>query len=163
MPARNRLLSLSKRFTKNPEQLKSYDTIIKDQERTGVIESVDNPEVIRHGEAHYIPHVVKEERETTKLRTVYDASANQNGPSINESLHSGPSLLPKIFDISVRFRSYKYANRSYIQSASLNIRVAEEDRDFLKFLWVKGIDPKVFELVIKRFTSVMLGLTCSPP
>ena len=69
---------------------------------------------LRHGEAHYIPQVVKEERETTKLRTVYDASANQNGPSINESLHSGPSLLPKIFDIPVRFRSYKYANRSYI-------------------------------------------------
>ena len=41
--------------------------------------------------------------------------------------------------------------------------MAEEDRDFLKFLWVKDIDPKVFELVIKRFTSVMLGLTCSPP
>ena len=53
-----------------------------------------NREIIRHGKVHYIPHsqVIKEERETTKLRIVYDASANQNDPSINESLHSELSL-----------------------------------------------------------------------
>ena len=131
VPARNRLLSLLKRLSKNLEQLKRYDTI-KDQERDGVIISVHNREIIRHGEEHYIPHseVIKEERETTKLRIVYDASANQNGPSVNEILHSGPSLLPKIFDILVRFKSYKYAILSDIQSAFLNIQVAEEDRDF---------------------------------
>ena len=133
VPARNRLLSLLKRLSKNLEQLKRYDTI-KDQERDGVIISVHNREIIRHGEEHYIPHseVIKEERETTKLRIVYDASANQNGPSVNEILHSGPSLLPKIFDILVRFKSYKYAILSDIQSAFLNIQVAEEDRDFFR-------------------------------
>ena len=64
VPARNRLLSLLKRLSKNPEQLKRYDTIIKEQERDGVIEPNDNAEVIRHGEVHYIPHreVVKEKR-----------------------------------------------------------------------------------------------------
>ena len=164
VPPRSRLLSLLERLSKHSEQLKCYDTIIKEQERDGVIEPVDNPKVIRHGEVHSIPRreVVKEERETTKLRIVYDASANQNGPSINESLHSGPSLLPKIFDILVRFRSYKYAIISDIQSAFLNIRVAEEDRDFLRFLWVKDIVQKDFELVVNSFTSVMFGLTYSP-
>ena len=102
VPARNRLLSLLKSLLKNPKQLKCFESIIKNQEREGVIEPVHNPEVKRHGEVHYIPHreVVKEERETTKLPLVYDASANQNGPSVNESLHCGPSLLPKISDIS---------------------------------------------------------------
>ena len=115
-PAKNRLLSLLKRLSK---QLKRYNTIINDQERDGVIEPVDDPKVIRHGEVHYIPHreVVKEERETTKLRIVYDASANQNDPSINESLHPGDSLLPKIFDILVQFRYYKCAILSDIQPA----------------------------------------------
>ena len=53
-----------------------------------------NCEIMRHGKVHYIPHseVIKEERETTKLRIVYYASANQNDPSINESLHSELSL-----------------------------------------------------------------------
>ena len=64
------MLSLLKRLSKNPEQLKRYDTTIKDLERDGVIELVDNPGVIRHGEVHYIHiyrEIVKEERETTKL------------------------------------------------------------------------------------------------
>ena len=56
-----------KLLLKNPEQLKRYDTIIKDQEREGVIKSAENPEVIRYREVHYIPHreVIKEERERT--------------------------------------------------------------------------------------------------
>ena len=143
--------------------MKRYDTIINDQEGDGVIEPVDDPKVIRHGEVHYIPHreVVKEERETTKLRIVYDASANQNDPPINESLHSGASLLPKIFDILVQVRYYKCAILSDIQPAFLNIGVAEGDHNFLRFLWVKEFDQKDFELVLKRFTSVRLGLTCS--
>ena len=38
VPARNRLLSLLKRLSKNLEQLKRYDSI-KDEERDGVIET----------------------------------------------------------------------------------------------------------------------------
>ena len=48
VPARNRLLSLSKRLSKNLERLKLYNTIIKEQERDRVIEPVGNPEVKRH-------------------------------------------------------------------------------------------------------------------
>ena len=75
------MLSFSIRLSKNSEKLERYETIIKDQERDGVIESVDNPEVIRHGELHFTLHrqAVKDKRETAKLRIVYDASANQNG------------------------------------------------------------------------------------
>ena len=40
--------------------------------------------------------------------------------------------------------------------------MAEEDRDFLRFLWLKRIDQKDFELVVNRFTPVMFCLTCSP-
>ena len=70
--------------------------------------------------------------------------------------------MPKIFDIFVRFRSNEYAIISDIQSAFLKIRVAEEDRDFLRFLSVKDIVQKDFELFVKRFTSVMFCLTSSP-
>ena len=42
LPARNRLLSLLKRLSKVPEQLKRYNTIIKDQERDGIKESVES-------------------------------------------------------------------------------------------------------------------------
>ena len=38
----------------------------------------------------------------------------------------------------------------------------EEDRDFLRFLSVRDIDQKDFELVFKRFELVMFRLTCFP-
>ena len=113
---------------------------------------------------YYIPHreVIKEKRETTKLRIVYDAGSKRGGPSLNDCLETGPCLLPKIFDILVRFRGYKYGITSDIKSAFLNIRVAVEDRDYLRFLWVDNIDEDNPKIVVLRFCSVVFGVTCSP-
>ena len=46
------------------------------------------------GQVHYLPHhaVVKEQKETTKVRVVYDASAKCGGPSLNECLFAGPNF-----------------------------------------------------------------------
>ena len=116
------------------------------------------------GTVYYISHraFIRDDRNTTKIRVVYDASANKNGPSLNKSLETGPCLLTKIFDILVRFRTFKYGLTSDIKAAFLNIRIAEEDRDFLRFLWVGNIDENEPEVIVKRFTSVVFGLNCSP-
>ena len=61
---------------------------------------------------HYLAHkeVLKEDRATTKLRVVYDASAkSHDGTCLNESLLAGPSLNPLLFDILLRFRINKIA------------------------------------------------------
>lgn len=56
------------------------------------------------GEVHYLPHrhVIHKERDTTKIRAVFDASCSTNGTSPNECLYSGPNLLTKIFDILIK-------------------------------------------------------------
>ena len=51
---------------------------------------------------------------------------------------------------------------SDIRSAFLNIRIAEKDRDFLRFLWIDNIDKENPKLVIKRFHSLLFGLNCAP-
>ena len=54
------------------------------------------------GEVHYHPHraVIRKDKQTTRLRIVYDASArSNNGPSLDQILHAGPSLLPLINEI----------------------------------------------------------------
>ena len=55
------------------------------------------------GKEFYLPHraVGRENAETTKLRVVYDASARaHNGaPSLNDCLHTGPSLQNKLWSV----------------------------------------------------------------
>ena len=59
-----------------------------------------------------------------------DASAHRRGsPSLNEVLEAGKCMLPKLFDVLVRWRVWKYALISDIKSAFLQIRVDEKDRD----------------------------------
>ena len=53
------------------------------------------------GEVTYLPHraVVRENKSTTKVRIVYDASAKNKGPSLKECLYKGPCLNPLLYDI----------------------------------------------------------------
>ena len=84
------------------------------------------------------PHqpVVRTERDTTKLRIVFDASSKTNNePFFNQLLHSGPCLLPLLYDILLRFRLGKFAITSDIKQAFLQIELDVMHRDFTRFLW----------------------------
>ena len=155
--------SLLKRLRRNPKLLKQYDDIIKQQEIGGIVANVD-PAQHEVGKVHYIPHrEVLRDSDTNSLRIVYDGSAKvKDGISINDCLETGPCLLPKIFDILVRFRCFKYALTSDIKAACLNIRVNELERDFLRFLWFSDINKNEPAIVIKRLTSGLFGLNSSP-
>ena len=165
--ARNRLSSSLKRLRSKPELLQQYDNVIKEQLNCGVIELVDKSkeEQVHPGTVHYIPHkeVVKEDRTTTKLRIVYDASAKICGePSLNDCLLPGPALTPLIFDILLRFRLHKVALIGDLEKAFLNVGVTPEQRDFLRFLWVDDVNSSNPEVISLRFSRLVFGLVCSP-
>ena len=112
--------------------MNEYDSIIKEQLSVGVIEKVSVLEE-PGGNVHYLPHhaVIRRDAETTKLRIVHDASSKEtkSGTSLNDCLHTGPSLNPLLFDILVRFRENKIALLGDIENAFLNVAVDPEDRD----------------------------------
>lgn len=113
---------------------------------------------------HYLPHhgVIREDKLTTKLRVVYDASAKNNGPSLNDCLYAGPSFGQRIADILLRFRLYPVALVADIEKAFLMISIAEEDRDVLRFLWLKDIENEFPRIQVLRFTRVVFGVSSSP-
>ncbi|XP_068756194.1 uncharacterized protein [Montipora capricornis] len=155
-----RLESLLRRLKSKPEVLKHYDEVVKKQLERNIIEPVNWTEQTEVGKVHYSPHreIIRLDKDTTKLRVVYDASAKHHGPS----LHSGPPLTPMIIDLMTRFRANKVALTADIEKAFLNIAIAPEHRDFLRFFWVKDIltgNPKV---LIMRFTRVVFGVNSSP-
>ena len=161
-----RLHGVLNRLRKQPDLLKEYDGIIKDQTERGILENVDLniPTVV--SKTHYLPHhpVVREDKETTRVRVVFDASAkvSKNSPSLNNILHSGPSLIPNIVDILIRFRWHRIPLISDIEKAFLMVKVDPDDRDCLRMLWVENVYDDNPRIVIKRFTTAVFGVTSSP-
>ena len=130
-----RLCNKLKELRKKPELLKQYDAVFREQKRPGIIAEVNNAGEV--GKTNYLPHhhVVKPGKKTTKLRVVFDASCRKNGPSLNE----GPNMTPLLYDILIRFRYYPVALTADIEKPFLQISVANEDLDFLRFLWVENV------------------------
>uniref|UniRef100_A0AAF5Q7J0 DUF1758 domain-containing protein n=1 Tax=Wuchereria bancrofti TaxID=6293 RepID=A0AAF5Q7J0_WUCBA len=82
----SRLRMLIARLQSHKEELQEYDKVMQDQLQSGIIEEVQS-QMNRDGIIHYLPHhdVRNPGKTTTKLRTVYDASAHIKGmKSLNE-------------------------------------------------------------------------------
>ena len=91
---KNHTKNLIKKLQKDPEILKDCN-IIDECIPEGIFEEV--PLIHKINKGHYLPHctVVQEDRETTKVRIIFDDSAKyQNEFSLNDILDPGPCLLP---------------------------------------------------------------------
>ena len=164
--AKRRLEGLLKRLRHHPEVLQEYNAIIQQQLNLGIVEKVSDEgckdtDVNR---IHYLPHhaVICTDKQTTKLRIVYDASAQDKGLSLNDCLFSGPKFDQNILDILLRFRTYKVALIADVEKAFLMISVAKEDRDSLRFLWTDDVAKPQPEIQAMRFTRVVFGVSASP-
>ncbi len=157
--ANKRLMSLNRRLDLNPELKESYNSVFVDYESQGFIEEVSS-ECSTSQPVYYMPHhpVVKEHSTSTKVRPVFDASAvGVNGISLNDCMEAGPSLIPSLVEVLLRFRRWNVALSADITKAFLQVSVREEDRNAHMFLWdVNGQMKKM------RFTRVPFGNKCSP-
>ena len=161
-----RLKRLKRSLDKNKILLAEYNNIIREYIDEGIVEVVE-PDDVTHkpGSTHYLPHraVIRENHSTKKVRIVFDGSAhNENEPSINNVLYSGPCLLPLIFGILVRFRIGKIGIVADVKQVFLQIERSEEHRNFLRFLWFKDVFSTNSEQIILHFKRVIFVLTCSP-
>ncbi|UYV79711.1 hypothetical protein LAZ67_18000374 [Cordylochernes scorpioides] len=156
-----------KRLRKMTEDLKKrgfyhhYNKIFEEWEENGIIERIqsDQDDTLEY----FLPHraVVKSGSSTTPVRPVFDASCKTKGGwSLNDCLAKGPNLLELIPDIMLRFRLNKIGVVADIEKAFLQISVAKEDRQFLRFLWWE--DGKQENLRIYQHKRVVFGVTSSP-
>ena len=94
------------RLKKFKNRLTLENLVQKYDGQNKIIEKVPFDEVPKNpGPDHYLPHrpVLREDKETTKIRAVFDGSCASDRPSLNDCLYSGPNLLSKIFDILLGF------------------------------------------------------------
>ncbi|GBN44278.1 hypothetical protein AVEN_211377-1 [Araneus ventricosus] len=136
--------------------LDDYKAVFKEWEELKIIEKID----CENETSHFLPHrpVVKTDSMTTKIRPVFDASARETGKnSLNDLLYKGPNLIEQIPDIIDRFRSYPIGISADIEKAFLQLGIAPEHRDFLRFFY-----PTENEEIIYRHSRVVFGVSSSP-
>ena len=160
--ALGRLRGLQRKFATDPTYMKVYQEVILDQERRGFIERIQENES-NDQPVHYLSHHgVHKDSATTPVRVVFDCSARaSNGISLNDCLESGPSLVPDLVKVLLRFRLQKYAFVSDIEKAFLMVQLQPEDRDAVRFLWPDHPEDINSPCRAYRFRVVLFGATCS--
>ena len=84
----------------------------------------------------YIPHHwVYHPHKPGKIRVVFDCSAKYRGKSLNDLLLKGPDLTNTLFGVLMRFRQERIALMADIEAMFYQVRVADVDCTFLRFLW----------------------------
>ena len=144
--------------------IQEYDRIIRDQIQKGVMEDIPEMKAVSVC-SHYLSNhaIVKHNKNTSKVRVVYDAPTRVNNRSLfNDCLQVGSKYNQRILDILIRFRWYKTALIADIEKAFLIVGVREKHHDALRFLWVNNIDEEHFKIRPLRFKRVMVGVCSSP-
>ena len=134
-----RLRLLVKRLRQDRDLFRLYNQVICEQIEQGIVEVVPHPDESMGDRVHYLPHhaVVKHDKDTTKVRVVYDASVRSGaGTSLNDALLVGPKFNQRILDVLFRFRSFQTALVADIEKAFLIVGVDEGDQNVLRFLWL---------------------------
>ncbi|XP_064469868.1 uncharacterized protein LOC135384600 [Ornithodoros turicata] len=135
--ALSRLRSLTARLMKNQSLLQEYDTGIREYLKKGFAKVVTESETVTEP-VFYMPHqaVIRNDRITTKLRIVFDASSRyEDQLSLNDRLSAGPNLNPDLTTLLLRFRLYNIAILADIEKASLQVSLSTKDRNALRFIW----------------------------
>ena len=140
------------------DMFKRYDEGIQKYLDDGHAEYVPEDALGRNdGAVWYLPHHGVYQAEKDKLRIVHDCSALYQGISLNNSCFRGPVLVNRLQSVLLRFRQHAYAWTADVTAMYLQVVIPEEDRDCLRFLWVR--DGKIVELRMTR--HLFGGVWCS--
>lgn len=162
--AYSRFNNLERRMRQNLEFGKAYSGFVgnmldKDYAEECPADSYHDKMKVVDGIRFYLPHFGVFHPQKRKLRVVLDAAAKTDGVSLNSLLLPGPDLLRCLLGILFRFREGRIAMSADIREMFSQIKVRQEDRDALRFLWRASNEQPIKEY---RMSSVIFGASCSP-
>ena len=140
--ALKRLENTELKLLKNLEMAQDYQATITSYLQQGYIRKLPDDEM-KQVSGWLLPHfpVFRPERQTTKTRIVFDASAKHKGVSLNDEILPGPKLQNDLMDILLQFRRNPIALVADISQMYLRNRIAPPDRRYFRFLW-RDLDMK---------------------
>lgn len=159
--AKRRFLSLEKRFHRDPDFKQRYVDFLSEYESLGhMTENKTSPDT--ESVKYYLPHhgVIRESSTTTKLRTVFDASAaTSTGVSLNDLQMVGPTVQDDLLSILLRFRQHRYVVSSDVEKMYRCISLVPSQRSLQQIIF--RADP---HQPLKTYTlnTLTFGLSVSP-
>jgi len=156
--------ALARKLAHQPDLLQLYGNIIAEQEQRDFIEHAQIPQNSPLTGVHYIPHhPVYKNSSTTPVWIVYNCSCRQSQrhASLYDCLLIGDSPLVDVCGILLCFRLHCYALSTDIGKAFLHVKLAEQDRDFTRFLWLANPRDLESPFITYRFKVVLFGSTSS--
>ena len=134
--AERRAAGLKKKFQNSSEYKDAYVAQMTKYIDKGYAEPVPTSQLTRSdGRVNYLPHHAVVYPVKGKLRVVFDPKAKSGGTSLNEHLLQGPDLTNSLLGVLLRFREGQHAVTADVQEMFHQVKVPEQDRDVLRFLW----------------------------
>lgn len=152
--AEKRFKSLESKLSKNIKLKTDYSQVIHEYAEMNHMIKVPKQEINKKG--LYLPHhaVIREDKETTKVRVVFDASCKgSNGVSLNDNLMIGPTLQADLRHIVMRWRRHLICLVADIVKMYRQVLVDRKDTPFQRILWRDSpeMDIEEHELVTVTF------------
>ncbi|KAI3373427.1 hypothetical protein L3Q82_022037, partial [Scortum barcoo] len=154
------LCGTERRLVREPERAAAYSKEIHKlpQLDAGYVTPVLPAEAAKSNRSWFIPHHMVQHN--GKDRIVFNCSFTFQGQSLNDHLLPGPTLSANLLGVLLRFREHPVAISSDVKGMFHQVRLLEEDKPFLCFLWR---DMKVDEKpTIYKWQVLPFGTTCNP-
>lgn len=159
---KQRMMGLRRRFLSNPNLHQEYAEYANGLICNTYAECVPLQKLqAEPGKVWYIPHHAVYHPRKGTLRVVFDCGATYQGACLNKELLQGPNRTSSLLGVLLRFREEPVAFLGDIKSMFHQVKVAEEDRDFLRFLWWPNGD-LTQDLMEFRMTVHLFGAVSSP-
>nr|XP_054749454.1 uncharacterized protein LOC129254932 [Lytechinus pictus] len=164
LPSNKRLATvrfehLHRKLKKDEAYRDNYTSFMTDIINGGFAEQVETK--APPGETNYIPHHGVYHPMKKKMRIVFDCSAKYGGTCLNDHLLKGPDMINSLVGVLCRFRKHNVAVLCDVEKMFFQFRVAEDDRDLLRFLWFQDNDINK-EPVDYRMNVHLFGAASSP-
>ena len=159
--AHKRLVNFKIKAGKNPTYCSDYCNFMQSIIQKNYAEVVPISE-LNAKNVWFIPHHgVYHPKKPHKIRVVFDCSCKFKDFCLNENLLQGPDLTNNLVGILCRFRLYPIAFSCDIQEMFHQVKVTNEHKDLLRFLWFSNNDVNG-PILQYRMTVHVFGARSSP-
>ncbi|XP_037826545.1 uncharacterized protein LOC119614493 [Lucilia sericata] len=151
-----------KSLMKKPELKMEYDNVLQEYIDLGHMKPIKYNPNIPSNTHYYLPHhaVVKLDRVTTKVRVVFNASSKtSNGNSLNDTLHTGPTLQQDLVVLILKWRFYKIVYNADITKMYRQIMLNPTHTPFQRILFRKSVNEPIQDYELQ---TVTFGVNCAP-